>query len=661
MVTPIEQTADSTQFLLKVGDVLNQKWVILEFIDKGGMGEVYRAHQTNLNRDVAIKIISREWLESIANGDQDAEMFIHRFKREVQAMAQIRHSNVLQVYDNDSVNLKINGADKPVEYIAMEYIPGGSLRDTMSEEGFYPEIDSIRDWIRDFYLPTLKGVDALHNAGIVHRDLKPENILLDHGKPKIADFGLSRSHSLKPITQSIDVKGSPHYMSPEHFFDFKRADHKSDVYSLGKILFEAIDGKIEKPTTPFKSVNLNKTESPFFLKLDHIISNATQENRDKRTESVKILQEEVSALLKNKSKPKQRTQEHKTFPRRIFSISNLVWGGIVTGVLSLIMILSMYFFGGSIFSSDILNSEPALKTTDSSNQAISKNIQKSVELEHIGKQRLISGGKLVLPTTIEESAGKKVKIESFYMDEFLVTNQQFVDFLNHNLSRIKLESGVVKGDGANWYLLGEVNEGYDPIIFRNNEFHVSDPSFSSSPVLRVTGYGATAFATFFNRRLPTEAEWLYVTLKGAPAKSINKRDSSNQTMNMGTMMNSMMNNMMNNDSGNENWNMDENYQSQTNNTNSSMSTSKTPSSAAFFEPNTFGVLALNKGIGEWGMRDLSAIPDDKLQENLFIVMGMLDNDSGKDLLPPVISRFPWEGFEEIGFRTVMELSIENDK
>lgn len=212
-----------------------------------------------------------------------------------------------------------------------------------------------------------------------------------------------------------------------------------------------------------------------------------------------------------------------------------------------------------------------------------------------------------------------------------------------------LESGVVKGDGANWYLLGEVNEGYDPIVFRNNEFHVSDPSYSSSPVLRVTGYGATAFATFFNRRLPTEAEWLYVTLKGAPAQSINTRDSSNQTMNMRSMMNSMMNN----DFRNENWNMDENYQSEANNTNSSMSISKTPSSAAFFEPNTFGVRALNEGIGEWGMRDLSAIPDDKLQENLFIVMGILDNDSEKIFLPPIISRFPWEGFEEIGFRTVM--------
>ena len=82
------------------------------------------------------------------------------------------------------------------------------------------------------------------------------------------------------------------------------------------------------------------------------------------------------------------------------------------------------------------------------------------------------------------------------MDEFLVTNQQFVDFLNHNLSRISLEKDVVKGDGANWLLLGEVHAGYEPIVYKNEKFHISNPAYVSNPVLRVTGYGATAFAKF---------------------------------------------------------------------------------------------------------------------------------------------------------------------
>ncbi len=178
---------------LKVGDVLNNKWVILGFIGKGGMGEVYRAHQSNLNRDVAIKVVSQEWLESIDEGEEEAETLVQRFRREVQAMAQIRHPNILQVFDYDTITVKKCDQDTSIEYIAMEYIPGGSLRDTMSEEGFYPEEDLIKGWVRRYFFPVLTGVMALHDSGIVHRDLKPENILMDQDTPKIADFGLARS------------------------------------------------------------------------------------------------------------------------------------------------------------------------------------------------------------------------------------------------------------------------------------------------------------------------------------------------------------------------------------------------------------------------------------------------------------------------------------
>ena len=87
MVQTAKKMTISCNNTLKIGDVLNKKWVILEFIDKGGMGEVYRAHQTNLNRDVAIKVISREWIDSLDEGDEEAGTLVQRFKREVQSMA----------------------------------------------------------------------------------------------------------------------------------------------------------------------------------------------------------------------------------------------------------------------------------------------------------------------------------------------------------------------------------------------------------------------------------------------------------------------------------------------------------------------------------------------------------------------------------------------
>ena len=648
MQQTVNAMTSSCNNALKVGDVLNQKWVILEFIDKGGMGEVYRAHQTNLNRDVAIKVISREWLDSLDEGDEEAGTLLQRFKREVQSMAQMRHSHILQVFDHDSITVNKCGVDTPVEYIAMEYIPGGSLRATMSEEGFYPETDALKDWIEEFFLPVLSGVQALHDVGIVHRDLKPENILMDHGSPKIADFGLSRSSKLKPITQSIDVKGSLHYMSPEHFFDFKRADQRADVYSLGKILYETIDGKIKDGTIPFKSVSLSEAETPFYQRLDRIISDATEEDRSKRTESVKILTDELIELIRDESMIQIPKFEEEQKSRKPFSNPKMIWAGIITATLSVGLMTIWHLLGEPSFTVDNFKQE---KVAQSASNRIGSTMKPASNLEvreHIGKQYLILQGRLVIPTTLETVSGQSVEIASFYMDEFFVTNQQFVDFLNHNLSRINLENGVVKGDGANWYLLGEVHEGYEPIVYRENAFHVSDPAYTSSPALRVTGYGASAFASFFGRRLPTEAEWLYATTKGAANQESEQIGTNNKSELMS--MKEMMNNMMGNDWSEKNLSREKDDQFANNSI-------KGPPPAAFFEQNKFNLRALNQGIGEWGLRTLSSISKDKLQDNLFVVMGTLEqHNNGNNSPPPIISRFPWEGFEEVGFRTVQDAS-----
>ena len=188
---------------LEIGAVLDKKWVILEFIGKGGMGEVYRAHQINLKRDVAIKVISREWLESLDGDEEELFSGIQRFKNEMHAMAQVRHPNIISIFDQGSVSVQGSKDQIPLEYIAMEFIPGGSLRATLSEEGFYPEEGLVKQWLRKYFLPVLDGLEALHQAGIIHRDIKPENILLDRDIPKITDFGLAHSHTLQPLTLSL--------------------------------------------------------------------------------------------------------------------------------------------------------------------------------------------------------------------------------------------------------------------------------------------------------------------------------------------------------------------------------------------------------------------------------------------------------------------------
>ncbi|BBO66294.1 hypothetical protein DSCA_02240 [Desulfosarcina alkanivorans] len=649
---------------LKIGEVLNNKWVILGFIGKGGMGEVYRAHQSNLNRDVAIKVVSREWLESIDEGDEEAETLVQRFRREVQAMAQIRHPNILQVFDHDAITVKKCDQDASIEYIAMEYIPGGSLRDSMSEEGFYPEEDLFIAWVKRYFLPVLTGVMALHENGVVHRDLKPENVLMDQDTPKIADFGLARSSRLKPVTQSMDVKGSPHYMSPEHFFDFKRADQRADVYSLGKILFEAVDGKI-KSGTPFKSAKLAKTESPFFKELDRIIQMATAESRDERTESVRDmlgqLERVIHGLVSDKAdakSPRQRSASLFTKPRWI-------WTGIIVAVLSVMSMAVWHFIGepGLGPPKGGISTAPGQHQTQTGpeNETTARlaNVEKdSFASEHLGKQHLIQGGPFSIPAVLDGSSDQSIRIEPFYMDEFFVTNQQFVDFLNHNLSQISIESGVVKGSGANWFLLGEVRAGYEPIVYRNNEFHVSDPAYASSPALRVTGYGASAFANYFGRRLPTEMEMLFTMVKGADSSEVNAEPSAEvNTQPMGGMMR-----MMGDWQGEtENWSSASHEPNPSAKDKAEPKSSEFLLSAASFSPNLLGIKGLNHEIGEWVYIEQQGQPStDASKTNRYAVIGGVEGaPKDKNSLPAVVERFPWEGFEEIGFRTVKNAAVDN--
>jgi len=331
--------------IFTAGNVIDDKYVVLEFIGKGAFGEVYRAHQLNLQRDVAIKVVSQDWLRAFEVDDEEIETALQRIRREVQAMARVRHANVLQIYDHGSTVLQKKGRDYPVEFIVMEYIPGETLRQAMSEEGFYPEAALVKEWLQTYYLPMLDGVEAIHALDIVHRDLKPENVLLDGNTPKIADFGLARSSRLKPVTQSMEVKGTAHYMSPEHFFDFRRADQRADIYSLGKILFEAVAGKIGDGTIPFKTAALPNADTPFFRKLDKIIQASTAENKEERLKSIGELRSlllDAIAGLEKEDLPKTAAKSGQS---RILQHAGWIWTGIVVAVASVLAMTMWHLFG----------------------------------------------------------------------------------------------------------------------------------------------------------------------------------------------------------------------------------------------------------------------------------------------------------------------------
>ena len=227
------------------------------------------------------------------------------------------------------------------------------------------------------------------------------------------------------------------------------------------------------------------------------------------------------------------------------------------------------------------------------------------------------------------SLNRSVRVNPFYMDETLVTNHQYVEFLNHNLSMIRVERGVVRAEDEIWLLLGEVMEGYEPIVFQKGEFKVSKIAYASLPALRVTAYGASSYARFYNRRLPTYTEWLHALGNGDSHTEVPSHDGGDsREEENGESMHGMM-------------------QSQAK---SDISRPKSPdsklSSVINDPPNKYGIRGLNKNIKEWGLKVSDATSRDNIREAEFVV------------LPSTIQRHPWEGFGEVGFRCVREVKIK---
>ncbi len=193
---------------------------VLEVLGQGGMGVVYKARQQSLNRLVALKLLISQLASS--------EEFVARFEREAKVIASVNHPNVVQVYDF--------GKDDGLLYLVMEYVDGPTLEDVMKKKDMPRFLTAVRD--------VTKGLHRVHEAGLVHRDVKPSNILIaKDGTAKISDFGLAiETEGSQKLTQSGMFVGTPHYVSPEHA-QGKKIDGRSDLYSLGVILFEGYAGR----------------------------------------------------------------------------------------------------------------------------------------------------------------------------------------------------------------------------------------------------------------------------------------------------------------------------------------------------------------------------------------------------------------------------------
>lgn len=199
---------------------------LLKKLGQGGMGEVYLANQVSLDRQVALKILSKEMAKKPG--------FVERFVREARAMAKIDHPNAVKVYAADS--------DKGLNYVGIEYIDGQSMQDWVDQIGTLEVGDAI-----NVILCCADALNHAHELNLIHRDIKPDNILVTKkGIVKVADFGLAKALDDEDMsmTQSGTGLGTPLYMPPEQARDAKNVDHRTDIYALGCTMYYFLTGKL---------------------------------------------------------------------------------------------------------------------------------------------------------------------------------------------------------------------------------------------------------------------------------------------------------------------------------------------------------------------------------------------------------------------------------
>jgi len=304
--TPTEELTRGTTFA--------GRYEIIEELGKGGMGKVYRVEDKKIKQEVALKLIKPE----IASDKKTIE----RFSNELKTARMISHRNVCRMFDL--------GEEKGIHYITMEYVSGEDLKSFIHRARQLTTGTAV-----DIAKQVCEGLAEAHRLGVVHRDLKPQNIMIDkEGNARIMDFGIARSLKAKGITGAGVMIGTPEYMSPEQV-DGKDPDQRSDIYSLGIILYEMVTGRIPfEGDTAFTVGVKQKSEMPRNPQelnsqipddLSRLILRCLEKEKEKRPQSAGELRSELESIEKGipiteiaapRQKPATSKEITVTFQRR---------------------------------------------------------------------------------------------------------------------------------------------------------------------------------------------------------------------------------------------------------------------------------------------------------------------------------------------------------
>ena len=272
--------------MITKGQKINDRYKIIKTIGEGGMANVYLANDEILNREVAVKILRGDLAED--------DKFVRRFQREAISASSLNHPNIVEVYDV--------GEDNGSYFIVMEYINGVTLKNLVKKRGKLSLTEIV-----DIMKQLTSGISCAHKSMIIHRDIKPQNVMiLDDGRVKITDFGIATALNSIEMTQTNSVMGSVHYLPPEQASG-KATTFKSDIYSLGILMYELLTGSV-----PFKGENAVeiamkqlKEDLPSVVKknpeipqsVENILMKACAKNPQNRYNTVDEMYDDISVCL----------------------------------------------------------------------------------------------------------------------------------------------------------------------------------------------------------------------------------------------------------------------------------------------------------------------------------------------------------------------------
>ncbi len=330
--------------ILEKGCIVSERYKILETIGKGGMAIVYKANDLKLGRDVTFKVLKSDFIED--------EGFINRFTTEARAAAQLAHTNIVNVYDV--------GNEGDIHYIVMEYIDGYTLKELI-----YKNAPLDNRLACNIAMQIAAGLENAHAHGVIHRDIKPENILLTKigGKltAKVTDFGIAKANSLEN-TQG-DYMGSVHYFSPEQAKG-DDVDQRSDIYSLGIVLYEMVTGTIPFEGNSALDLAMKHIKTPIpdprmvnpkvLPEIVEIIKKACAKEQKNRYQSARAIEQALKNVIDGKSRNDIAAKNNKKVKKPIPDIEyeeedeesreikkrerNVIITAVITGILIILLI-----------------------------------------------------------------------------------------------------------------------------------------------------------------------------------------------------------------------------------------------------------------------------------------------------------------------------------